>query len=122
MRSSVLELLDVLEVDNSGKASTVICLHLHSHDILHVHKLVGHHALVELCVLWILSTVLGIEHHLHVWIHVDSLGWEAHLVLHHHSWELIHILHIHTVHHWAGLWHLVVSHLTIRSLAGWVLI
>lgn len=104
-------------MDDSWKATHLLGLHLHSHHFLHVHELVGHHTVLELSVLWVLATVLRIEHHLHVRVHVDTLWWEAHLVLHHHSWELVHVLHIHAVHHWIWLGCHVVSHLATHWLA-----
>jgi len=85
-----------------------------------VHELVWHHTVLELSVLWVLGSIL-IEHHLHVRVHVETLGWHAHhLVLHHHSWELLHILH--ALHHWVWLWCLtILSHLSTHWLASWLL-
>jgi len=120
LRGSILELLDVFEVDYGRKAALIICLHLHSHNILHVHELVRHHTVLELCVLWILCTILRIE--VHVRVHVDTLSRETHLVLHHHSWEL-HILHAHTVHSHRAWLHLIISHLATHcSSTCWILL
>lgn len=109
--SSILKLLIVLEVHNCW--DVVVGLHLHSHHVLPLNLLIGHHELLVLSVF-----VLGLEHHLHVIVHIR----ESHLVCHH--WvELIHILHGHIVHHWAWLLHLVVhlsTHwLLIHIWCGW---
>lgn len=97
---AVSQLLQALEVDHCRLHIVLLLLllllllKLHSHKILHLHEVVGDHA--ELLILWIISTSLRIEHHLHVHVGVDiihTLPWEAHLILHHHTRELIHVLH-----------------------------
>lgn len=89
-------------------------LKLHSHDVLHLHEVVWDHS--KLLVLWVISTTLWIEHHLHVhiWINIiHSLAWESHLILHHHTLELVHVLHaIHS--DWR--WHLVVHPIILSHL------
>ena len=89
-------------------------LKLHSHEVLHLHEVVWDHS--KLLVLWVISTTLWIEHHLHVhiWINIiHSLAWESHLILHHHTLELVHVLHaIHS--DWR--WHLVVHPIILSHL------
>jgi hypothetical protein len=91
----------------------LLLLELHSHQVLHLHKVVRDHS--ELLILWIIATSLWIEHHLHVHVGVDiihTLTWEAHLVLHHHAWELVHVLH---ALHADWRWHIVSIHTIILS-------
>jgi hypothetical protein len=113
---AISQLLEALEVDHCWLHVVLglLLLKLHAHKILHLHEVVGDHA--ELLILWIISTSLWIEHHLHVHVGVNiihTLTWEAHLVLHHHTRELIHVLH--AVHaEWGG--HLVVHTIILSHL------
>lgn len=112
LRGTVLELLNVLEMDN-GWLALELLLHLHTHKVLHLHELVWHHTmLVELLALWVLVLLVENHLHVHVRVHVHTIS-EAHLVLLHHIAEWVHVLH--AIHHWAWLWHLVV-----HSLSHWL--